>query len=356
MNKFIYSLTNSFEFALEANRRKGYIRKVFNPYVRVYSLKIFVAQILFFVGAIFLFPLFPFFSRVNGLWVVGGKDRRVFFDCSDKSHALLNRFMNDGRGVTVVSTKKTDGNRHSLGLHGYWIYFGAAIEFFRVYGAHYWFYPALLQLPNLINLYVLLGKIRPDEVILTNHYDRWASIILHYCSESHSQSCLVQHGIEDETSIYPSRRFQKLSTLVAFNSQQAEVFRAKIFQTIESVRYSNPVIALSPAKMDLPTILVVGHGDREMFVEEIRVVTDLLLSSRVFIYIKPHPVAGKPDEYDLFDAKYVQIIKQKDFYPDVDFLLHSGSTLAMEYEKTSVKVKIYHLNEYKNIILYLDRI
>lgn len=343
-NIIVSSLVNSFYMDLNANKKKKNKYNVFSPFK--YNSNIYNVFLMNFFGflSIFLFPIFPFIVQLRKVYIIDRGTSEAIVVSSAKSESIYQdlNLLQDKTLISLTSGKKNI----DLSLEDYLYNLNCSCHFFKAFKFNFWFYPALLQIPKIISFQKSLKLLKPSSVYFTNHYDRWTSNILHYCGET-KKSILIQHGIEDETSYFPKFKYGKLSKLICYNQLQRDYFLDKIYKDIEIIEYYTPSIKLSPV-LDDSTVLIVGHGDQHVVQQELIVIAELSKNLNLKIFVKPHPIVSDLENYS-FEQNNIFLIKEKNYYPDVDFLLHSGSTLAEEYKNSSSKVKIFHLMQYKEI-------
>lgn len=342
---YVDALKVPFKLMVEANKIKGNAFYVFNPFINKFSLRLIIVRLCISFAIILFFPLAPLFSRLNGLWVIGRESNHIFFESSIKSSSIINSHVIQNKNVTIVTMLHSRGVKLSLGFIDYFRYLTAALIFFLTFGRSLWYYPAILQIPDLINFKNFLMLRRPSVIYFTNHYDRWVQIIVEFCVQHNCISILIQHGIEDDSTFNLSKKYQTLNKLICYDQCQAEIFREKIYENIDSVLFYKPIISLISDDKCVQSILFVGHGDTSVILDEIRAIRQLLECTDMFIYLKPHPVVGLTRDYLALKSNRVKIITDKYFFPRVDFLLHSGSTLALEYKTSCPSVKIFLLND-----------
>lgn len=356
MNSILFSnvieecLRISYDFKITANKRRGNERFLFDPMSHKQGWRSLCSGFVISIMSLLVFLFAPLFKKFNGLWVSGSDSSAVCFQCSDKSSSLQSILFEENKSCCLVSTVRIVGKFWTCGAKGYIIYLRSVLIFIRLFGTQFWFYPSILQLPNLINLILILERLSPDKVIFSNHYDRWVPVILDYCSRNSAKSILVQHGIEDTTSVFPMRKFATLSTLYCYDFGQSRMFVDNIYSFINEIRFFAPRISLAPVAVNLQSVLVVGHGNSVVFEEELKAIKYLLQFSEFFVFVKPHPLSRNYLSYKSITSGRFKVICNPSFFPDVDLLLHSGSTLALEYQLSSIKVKIFELKDYMRCI------
>jgi hypothetical protein len=346
-NRFINALINTYHLDVEVNRNKKNAYTMFSPY-RIESTWFNFAALQFFgLITLFLFPLYPLIKPLRNIGVTNKGSNSLLITSSEKSESVYRKLkLVEGRS----SISLIDGSSStSFNTKQYLTYLKSCLCFFRVFNYRLWFYPAILHIPKMISFEDALKELEPEEIIFTNHYDRWTYLILDYCDNALKKSVLIQHGLEDDTSLYPKFKYENLWKLFCYNDIQYNYFHTNIFKKITETEYFKPSVELSQIN-DNYSVLIVGHGDPSVVSEEIMVIRELATAvDGLKIYVKPHPVFNTSSKY-VFEYDNVQVITERNYYPDVDVLLHSGSTLAEEYSNCSTKVKVLSLLDYNEII------
>lgn len=348
-DKFVSALVNTFQYDLKVNAEKNNAFFMFSPHR--FKPILFDIFVQFFVSfsVILLFPLVPLFRRLRAVNIDVNNNKQLLVVSSEKSINLYKSIGFSPSNFDIVSTSGygADYLFSRWSLTDYYTYICACSSFIKFYRFNFWFYPAILNIPKMITFSSFLELNKPEKILFTNHYDRWTYLITDYCNSSGAESVLIQHGILDNSSRFSSVKYKKLSKLFCYNKEQYNDFLEFFYEKIEVCDYFKPVIVLSEIDNIAKTVLIVGHGDPSVVKVENEVTAWLVSNTDLFIYVKPHPVFKKNAVLYNSICEKVVLISERDFYPDVDFLLHSGSTLAEEYRNCSKKVTILSLSDFK---------
>jgi hypothetical protein len=174
-----------------------------------------------------------------------------------------------------------------------------------------------------------------------NHYDPWAILLDRLPAAV--EKIVVQHGAESEPSGMPMR-LRSVSTIYTFDKQSEEFFRDNLLEHPEAVRFRSlhPGITLSPLQLGEGfnrSLLIVGSPfDTKKEIEIARLVRATL--PHVLVILKPHPLY--PDlGYRGIDIDGVNILRERSYFPVVDVVAVTYSTLGLEYQTAGVTV-IWH--------------
>lgn len=337
MKDLLSYFDNTFDLQVKLNCRNRF--KVFSPLVRNVNIKNIAISIIFPFLVPFIVFMLPLFRSIN----FHGNGENVFFVSSKKSMKILNTELAvDELNIVSILNEKTE----KVSLKIYLKSICYSVRFLKKYRSNYWFWPAVLGLYDLIMLKDYLIEKAPNKVLFTNHYDRWASLFIDYCSTNNASSVMYQHGVEDETSYFPVAKIGNVDELYCYDSSQAKVFKKHVYEQVLKVCYFTPKLLLN--KLDESDyskhVLIICHGTLDKVSDEIELAMHL---SKKFdrVYLKPHP-SIKKENYNLSFNEKVSVIQDDDFFPYVAEVYHSGSTLALEYENTLNSVKVKSLDDY----------
>lgn len=209
--------------------------------------------------------------------------------------------------------------------------------FLQSYSASRWYIVALA-----------LSKLK-GRFIISVHYDRWAVLIDAICKKNHNALTLVQHGslkgwlfssYKEFTIPY---RLSNVSEIYVYDDIEYDLF----LNNVLACNFFSPVIhylpltlELQPISAELFSILIIGHATCEN--EQLRLI-ELILSSvsRCVIYYKEHPKARASKSVS---QSGVILIKEDNFFPDVNVVISYPSTLAWQYQEKNKQVYFHDLN------------
>lgn len=197
---------------------------------------------------------------------------------------------------------------------------------------------------------------------MNDHFDRYALLIDSVARRKNNSSSsikltLVQHGMLytnssslefGEFPIHIKHKLQAVTTLYAYDLESAKVFKNAILShtcgLITEVKYFKPTIQLTKVICALNKfkILFVGHPLAEN--TQLNLHSLLINSSEgeFLIFYKPHPTTGHSK---IIEQRTWSIIKDSDFFPEVDVVISYPSTLAYEYQLKGIKVITHAFSE-----------
>lgn len=177
-----------------------------------------------------------------------------------------------------------------------------------------------------------------EEFVFCNHYDRWALLLASY---DNRKKILIQHGILDGV-IKIKNKVKNIDTLYCFNNEQS-IFFKEIIESISEIKFISNEITLKPiTRTTNKSILLIGNVSVYKELEFFFIQKFSKIIDKFTLYVKPHPVFPFNFYKKLKLKKYPFIlISQKDFFPQVDFVISYRSTLAYEYELNGIKVFYY---------------
>ncbi|HHH1038101.1 TPA: hypothetical protein ACPZP3_004610, partial [Yersinia enterocolitica] len=197
---------------------------------------------------------------------------------------------------------------------------------------------------------------------MNDHFDRYALLIDSAARKLSKDSnriklTLVQHGIlcASNNSLgfveFPIKiryRLQAVTTLYAYDTESEKAFKNSILShtcgLFTEVKYFKPTIQLTKVThaVDKFRILFVGHPLAESI--QLNLYSLLINSSEevFFILYKPHPTTGHSK---MVEQQTWSIIKDNDFFPEVDVVISYPSTLAYEYQLQGIKVITHAFSE-----------
>ncbi|WP_322803500.1 hypothetical protein SO574_01140 [Vibrio alfacsensis] len=345
----IESLENHFYYDLYVSKSLGFKRPIFRPYQKVGMRG--GAVVLDLLKAVIFILISPFFCIINKKLIrlscfPSDLESSLYFITGSKAEAIFSVEKHDKSSIIKWGYKQRDGV--VFGISDIFDFYGLLFMFFSKYWKFPWFYSAILWLPELNAFFKLVKSQRPKKIHMCNHYDRWAYILSFYSKYYGVDLELHQHGIVNKD-YKPHKKLPIISKLYAYNTEQVNIFCENICKTVLTYECIKPKINLSPISIDKKSsLLIVGHGDANIMKSLCNMANDLE-SLNLHIFIKPHPAFDFMKTNDVFILDDIDMIDDKHFFPDVDYLCHCGSTLAVEYESSSSKVKCFNLEDYKTI-------
>lgn len=197
---------------------------------------------------------------------------------------------------------------------------------------------------------IALLKLAPNEVWMTNLYDRWAVLVDFYCQgvlrgtpwkrrTAGRKACIVlQHGIE--FSDFP--RLYKLRTM-----RELWYFHppsANIFLTLAAHRPYSVQLTKFPATLHVDeceqvagryAVLLILHpivSDRMH-----AIIRKLLRLHGVYLFAKAHPLHPQ-ENFKSYTGNHICHIESGKYFPRVDCAISYKSALAVEYEEIGTNV------------------
>ncbi|PHQ94058.1 MAG: hypothetical protein COB48_06390 [Pseudoalteromonas sp.] len=353
----INSIENEYQLDIHSNNLLKNRFITFRPYTQkkpsFYLCLLSRIKALFVLFFSFCFPLFSVFIRVK--YTKQSSSDELAFICSEKGEQLL---ISGNKSINIISTlRQSSGTRIKLPTKLYFTYLYIIAKFFVRYRKDIWFYPQLLLIPELVATSNFLVKNRPSKVFICNHYDRWAYLFSFFAELEYYKLELTQHGVVTKE-FKPKRKLKKVHKLICFDNIQLGIFDQYIIDKNDEFDIKKPLINLTAINQIL-SFLIVGHGNDNIVsleCEVIKKICESVKSENFVIYVKPHPAFDKLKFYMKLVNKKVDIISKKDFFPKVNYVLHSGSTLAKEYEYSDSEVFTVDITSSEQLNLLLKRI
>ena len=215
---------------------------------------------------------------------------------------------------------------------------------------------------NWFLVYSAIRKLNPKKIFTAEHHDRWA-ILLDFMAENKNADdgflfTIVQHGLEHESTYSEMQKtnygagvglpykIKNVDAIYVYNEAQLKIIRDNIINSNKelSVNYFKVRLLLhdigAPQKKK---IMFIGHP----FCYELQLFIYLQLFDKFDFefYYKPHPTIEISDS--IKNAGWL-VIKEKDFFPKVNFLISYPSTLVIEYKEFGINSFIHTLNEEKD--------
>lgn len=209
-----------------------------------------------------------------------------------------------------------------------------------------------------------VSKVSAKTYICTEHFDRWAILLdcaLQEKNEMRGVGCrfmLFQHGILKRLSAdgkhyindfefnLPSR-LSMVTDIYAYDQESIDVFRNNIISdcvVISEIKFNVVSVGFSLVSESLfnkngivKSVLLVGHP--LCFEQQLTIYKNI--SELAFVYYKPHPTVMPSD--DMLTVGW-EVIKDKDYFPKVDFLISYPSTLVVEYQTQGIDSIVHPLN------------
>lgn len=186
-----------------------------------------------------------------------------------------------------------------------------------------------------------LESIECRQMVMANHYDRWAILIDRIGGASGRRTAIAQHGIEAVRHL--PTRLQFIDTIHVFNRQEEALFKQFILApTIAdsvNVRFLDNSIELAEldGNPDTVRVVIVGHPEYDAtqlrFLEAARSVRPDV----EFIY-KPHPTARSVNS-DIGAATVLW--DRQGVFPRCEFVFSYQSTLGYQYRDAGVPTYLH---------------
>lgn len=171
-----------------------------------------------------------------------------------------------------------------------------------------------------------------NEVWFANHYDRWA-LLLDGLPLNDTKRCMLQHGLVEHGPV--PERLDNVDVLYCYDEGAKSRLYSSVLACSPKVRHLPAAIQTDelPAKYsDYFTVLIVGQPlDPEAEVALAQTIRATI--PEVWVLIKPHPVYPKKP-YQGASRERITVIEDDNWYPDVDLVVYSRSTLGYEYESS----------------------
>lgn len=325
---------------------------VYNPYrtsSTIYQHIIDSIQGLVILVFSIFFPFCPFFFRMK---------YRIGTQKSRDLRFITSKVIEDNCFYNCIG-QINSGERIKLKFQDYPAYLNFIVFFIKKYKGNFWYYRAILKAPEMIAVARLLTDIDMKNVIMSNHYDRWASIVSDICRLNGMNLTLKQHGVVvdiEKNNWKPEKKIHKLDKLLCLDEKSYSFFSEYVCHEVREYEiYSIDIEIVNSISDSSLNVLIIGTGYKDVILKEVEVAK--LLSSKfekINLYIKPHPFFGYKYK-ELEDFKNISIV---DYNPDVDVVIHSGSTLAFQYNQKIENITLIDigLNEKSIISIISDDI
>ena len=326
---FIKAIEHEFDMDKKVNIKKRRFFNIFRPMANRLTLK----YVLFFISTFFIAIFAPFVSRCNKVRPCDEMSEDVFFIISDKS---INIFQQEDPSSFFGRIDKPE---LKISYHDVKLYYKLLFLFIKKFKLNFWFYPSLLLLPEMISVYKILSNPRISSVSMTNQYDRWALFIGLISQENEIKLNIYQHGLLS-SSFQPKYKIPKVQKLFCYNKEQLIIFNSKLIRHTVLYFIDPPKLSLN-LKVDGVSVFLAGTSDASFFELELEILNRISTLKDVTLFFKPHPL-NKVEKYKRLNKSVNKVIylSENDGYPSVDYFIHSGSTLGLEYQNSSNSVLI----------------
>lgn len=342
------SFENEFAMDTHFNSKMGNGFYVFRPYVAVGSRFVQLLSSIFWsffvLFTCIFYPLFhSYLVRLRYKYV---NHEEVKIEFSEKSKIVFENALIDAPCMSTIS-HDTNLEKIDLDVRFYKTYLKSVLFFIKKYNYSFWFYKSILLIPEMLAVLIFLEEHSFKKIHMTNQLDRWAYLLSSYANMKGIEVVMYQHGtVVGE--FLPPLKITKVDALYAYNGVEVEFFNEHIIEEICRVYYMKPTISLYPIE-ERGAILLACSGSAEHHVLEVQALKLLLSSSKSKIFVKPHPNYKDLRHLKDFSCDQMNFIEDVTFFPDVDFLIHFGSTLAIEYSHSKKGVVIVHLTSLSSI-------
>jgi len=197
-------------------------------------------------------------------------------------------------------------------------------------------------LPELVGVHIVLDKTRFNELIFTNHYDRWATLFDQFDTANLKQ---IQHGQLLMSKKIPVS-LKNIRSLVVNDKKSLLMFEKYILERKPkevSVKQKTINIEGIKSKVNFKTSLLLVGTPLNYELENKFVDNVLKTSNDILVLIKPHPrfpITNYKSLIKRLNSKNVEIIN---YYPNVDKVVGLESSLCEEYR--SLGYEVFDLNE-----------
>lgn len=193
-------------------------------------------------------------------------------------------------------------------------------------------------------VYNTLSKFNNKNVYFSNHFDRWAIM---FDNINFSKRTILQHGVINHATV-PPIKLGNIDEFYCFNDVQFDLFVKNVFKSTPLKYY---------LKFDLKLKDVLGKNSVLIisclpitYKRDVEILK-YFLDGNFNIFLKPHPVYSIEPYEKIQKTFRFDLIRDKDFFPNVDYVISYDSTLGFEYEVIG-KTVIY-INDDKNIDIRL---
>lgn len=210
--------------------------------------------------------------------------------------------------------------------------------------------------PKWFLVRIALGKLESN-FVTTEHFDRWATLVDRVCMEKNKKLILIQHGSlkaimrpeYSHFSIYS--RLHSVSSLICYDELEAKIFKEKILRIKKNspIRefYTGLGLKITKTFSDKYSVFFIGHPQCESTQSRILCELRKIFGNSIHVFYKEHPKAKASMNVKCLDW---EIIKNSDFYPDVDLAISYASTLGYQYEEVGIKVFFHDLSDNSDLI------
>lgn len=353
----IDSLENEYEMDVYFNRKLNNKYMFFRPYTKKnHNFFMFLFESLF----SFFLLLFSFAIPMINFKLIRlcheGNSKNVIFIPSLKARSIHDDINVDtskfDSEISFFNGDEKEKKRFNSG--DYTLYLYCVFLFFKKYFNSPWFYRSILLIPEMIALVSCLRKSKTTNIAMTNQLDRWAYLISSFSKINDCSLSLYQHGTVIGE-FKPKNKLPIVDVLYSYNQAERDFFKSNIIDCVYDCIYLKPKIKLSEISHE-SSLLIIGSGSIEHSSIEVETVKYLMSNKLFFVYIKPHPNLLVNRNYSDFDKERLSIISDNCFFPNVDVVIHFGSTLAIEYKNSKESIRVIELNKNSNIIEKFDLI
>lgn len=329
---------NIFQSQLDINKNLGNKFYIYSPFRRTPGLIFYAFQILFLFLSPFIFLVWPFVAKSRYKLIRVGKNV-IFYNNAIHKKAIKENIKPDIK-IDLKNLDNEEGIKWNvLRKKGFYkLYFKSILQFYRQYHKSLWFLFAGLKISDLVMVQIWFksNRVNIQTIHFANHYDEWSTLFYKMAREYGFTRILYQHGIENQSSVFPKFKLGSLELLYCYSKDQADYFKKFIFDDIKRVIFFSPSIELNETKLS-NTVLIVGHGMSQNYQNELKAI-DHYLKNGMAVFYKPHPIFKK--RTTTRQSQSFIFVNDVGYFPKVDKLVHFGSTLAHEYFKAHPEVEI----------------
>lgn len=381
---YIYFKENIDKFSGLPRPAKWLGDKKLNKLFRIFSKPLNFFWKFLFAYLFFFFLLLRFAISANGNYSFDNRVKNLFLGVAPRSLSVFKSILHDEKDSYCLTLSWADVSKELMGskfneiklidiinkkdvckAYCYACKAHAIVSkdrnlSFQTYIGFYWFL-----------VYFAICKLNPEKIYTAEHHDRWA-VLLDFLALKNGMAdgiifSIVQHGLEHESTYQEMLKtrygagvglpykMKNVDVIYVYNEVQYSIFKDNIFNIYREldVKYFKVKFSLRDIGKSLKKkILFVGHPF--CYDLQIYLYFELFKKNDYEFYYKPHPTTELSKSLEGIGWS---VIKEKDFFPKVDFIISYPSTLVEEYADLNINSFVHGLNEIKlNFPSILERV
>jgi len=348
-HKLIKVINESFEneFAIDCyqNIKNSNRVSIFRPHINKGYAALVKNYIVSFVF-ILSFPIFPFLNSKLCRIRTTGEGSKYLITFSEKANSLYCDLITPDTGRVDINHIQVGmgsaGRKVRFPFNEYLTYIFSVLVFIKRYRKNIWFLKSIVLIPEMISLYAYLNRSNVSEIYMANQFDRWAYLLSSSAIENGCYLELRQHGVTDDEFI-PKMKIPMVNKLVVYDEKELVYFESRVVDKIIDTVIIPPKLNLASLERDSFNILIAASGSYEHSDYEVTLIKIFVERFNGKVFFKPHPLLTNKRVVELSRMDDFHYISDKNYFPDVDVMIHFSSTLATEYRNTSDRVKIYNI-------------